>query len=74
MNIIMNVLFKNRKKRSENLGTHRIYETAYEIYNFTWDNVNSYCRKKYITASFSLLDKIDKGYESLYINTREKIL
>lgn len=45
MNIIMKVLFK---KKGENLKiwVHRIYGTAYEIYSFAKDNVNSYCRKK----------------------------
>lgn len=73
MNIIMKVLFK---KKGENLKiwVHRIYGTAYEIYSFAKDNVNSYCRKKNIIVSFFLLDKMDKGYESLYINTREKML
>lgn len=45
MNMIMKVLFK---KKGENLKiwVHRIYGTAYEIYSFAKDNVNSYCRKK----------------------------
>lgn len=55
------------------MGTHRIYGTAYEIYSFAKDNVNSYCRKKTI-VSFFLLDKMDKGYESLYKYQRKDAL